>query len=35
MPLESLEPGTYSVNVVVKDELSKQTITPSARFRVE
>ncbi len=35
MPLETLEPGTYSVNVVVKDELSKQTITPSARFRVE
>ncbi len=35
MPLSTLEPGTYSFNIVVKDELSKQTITPSAKFQVE
>jgi hypothetical protein len=35
MPLNTLEPGAYSFNIVVKDELSKQTITPSAKFQVQ
>ena len=35
MPLASLAPGTYKLNIAIKDELSKQTITPSARFQVE
>ena len=35
MPLASFEPGVYDFKIVVKDELSQQTITPSARFQVE
>ena len=35
MPLATLEPGVYDFNIVIRDELSKQTISPSARFQVE
>lgn len=35
MPLANLEPGLYSLKITVLDEVSKQTITPSARFQVE
>ena len=35
VPLAPLAPGTYSFNIAVTDELSQQTITPSARFQVE
>ena len=35
MPLANFEPGVYDFKIVVKDELSQQTITPSARFQVE
>jgi len=35
MPLAALEPGVYDFKIVIKDELSKQTISPSARFQVE
>jgi GWxTD domain-containing protein len=34
-PLGNLAPGTYRVTVKVNDNLSKQTIAPSARFVVE
>ena len=35
LPLGSLEPGTYRITIKVNDNVSKQTITPSARFAVE
>ncbi|HEX8992242.1 MAG TPA: GWxTD domain-containing protein [Anaerolineales bacterium] len=35
MSLASLEPGIYQVTIKVDDKLSKQTIAPTARFRVE
>ena len=35
MPLATLEPGSYSFNIAVKDELNQKSITPSARFQVE
>ncbi|HTD22884.1 MAG TPA: GWxTD domain-containing protein [Terriglobales bacterium] len=35
MPLASLEPGTYRLTIKVNDNVSKQTITPSANFAVE
>jgi len=35
MPLTSLEPGTYRVTIKVNDHVSKQEISPSARFAVE
>ncbi len=35
MPLASLEPGMYQVTIKVDDKLSKQTIAPTAQFRVE
>jgi len=35
VPLTSLPPGTYQVTIQVKDNVSKQTINPSAKFVVE
>ncbi|MDR3763615.1 MAG: GWxTD domain-containing protein [Acidobacteriota bacterium] len=35
MPLANLEPGLYSLKITVQDDVSKQTISPSARFQVE
>src|SRR5205814_9114141 len=35
MPLTSLPPGTYRLTIKVNDNISKQTITPSANFAVE
>jgi len=35
MALSSLEPGIYNVRVTVNDNISKQTINPSARFMVQ
>ena len=33
--LANLEPGLYNLKVTVNDEVTKQTINPSARFQVE
>lgn len=35
MPLANLEPGLYNLKVTVNDEVTKQIISPSARFQVE
>ena len=35
MPLANLDPGIYILKVTVNDEVTKQTINPSARFQVE
>ena len=35
MPLANLDPGLYSLKITVNDEVTKQTINPSARFQVE
>ena len=35
LPLASVEPGIYQVTIKVDDKVSKQTITPTARFAVE
>ncbi len=35
MPLANLDPGLYNLKVTVNDEVTKQTINPSARFQVE
>ena len=35
MPLTNLEPGLYSLKITVNDDVTKQTISPSARFQVE
>ncbi len=35
MQLANLEPGLYNLKVTVNDEVTKQTINPSARFQVE
>ena len=35
MPLANLDPGLYNLKVTVSDEVTKQTINPSARFQVE
>jgi hypothetical protein len=35
MPLNSLPPGSYRLTIKVNDNISKQTITPSANFAVE
>ncbi len=35
LPLASLEPGIYQVTIKVDDRISKQTISPTARFSVE
>jgi GWxTD domain-containing protein len=35
LSLGSLEPGIYQIKITVKDNVSQQTITPTARFAVE
>jgi len=35
MPLASLEPGTYRLTIKVNDNISRQTIAPSANFAVQ
>jgi GWxTD domain-containing protein len=35
MPLANLDPGVYNLKITVNDEVTKQTINPSARFQVE
>jgi GWxTD domain-containing protein len=35
LPTQSLEPGVYSVTIKVDDKVSKQTISPTAKFAVE
>ena len=35
LPLNSLAPGVYQVTIKVNDLLSKQTISPTAKFAVE
>ena len=35
MPLANLDPGLYNLKVTVNDEVTKQSINPSARFQVE
>lgn len=35
MPLSSLAPGKYKLEITVTDQLSKKTITPSAEFTVK
>jgi hypothetical protein len=35
MQLNNLEPGLYNLKVTVNDEVTKQSINPSARFQVE
>jgi GWxTD domain-containing protein len=35
MPLANLEPGLYSLKITVLDDVTKQSINPSARFQVE
>ncbi|HWR17672.1 MAG TPA: GWxTD domain-containing protein [Terriglobales bacterium] len=35
LPLASLEPGIYQITIKVNDNVSKQVITPTAKFAVE
>jgi hypothetical protein len=35
LPLNNLGPGTYQVTIKVNDLVSKQTISPTAKFAVE
>jgi GWxTD domain-containing protein len=35
LPLAGMEPGTYQITIKVNDNLSQQTISPTARFAVE
>jgi GWxTD domain-containing protein len=35
MPLASLEPGAYNVQITISDQVTKQTINTSARFQIE
>ena len=35
LPLAGVAPGTYQVSIKIDDRVSKQTITPTARFAVE
>ncbi|HSA91607.1 MAG TPA: GWxTD domain-containing protein [Terriglobales bacterium] len=35
LPIENLPPGTYQLTIKVNDNLSKQTISPTAKFSVE
>ncbi len=35
LPLTSLDPGIYRITIKVNDNISKQTISPTARFAVE
>ncbi len=34
MPLQSLAPGRYTVNIQVKDKVKNQTIAPSVAFEL-
>jgi hypothetical protein len=35
LPLNKLDPGVYQVTIKVNDLVSKQTISPTAKFAVE
>ena len=35
LPLDKVEPGLYQITIKVSDNISKQTVTPTARFVVE
>ncbi len=35
LSLDSLEPGTYQITIKVDDKISKQTVSPTAKFSVE
>jgi len=35
LPLQSLEPGQYTLNMKVVDRNSNQTLTPTANFTVK
>jgi len=35
MSLATLDPGVYSVQITVNDQVTKQTVHPSARFQIE
>ncbi len=35
LPLDKVEPGLYQITIKVSDNISKQTVAPSARFVVE
>jgi hypothetical protein len=35
VPLSSLQPGVYQVTIKVNDQVSKQSIAPSAKFAVQ
>jgi hypothetical protein len=35
IPLSQLDPGVYQVTIKVNDQISKQTITPTAKFVVQ
>jgi hypothetical protein len=35
LPLDKVEPGLYQITIKVSDNISKQTVTPSAKFVVE
>jgi FlaG/FlaF family flagellin (archaellin) len=35
LPLQSLEPGQYTLNMKVVDRNSKQTLTPTANFTIK
>jgi GWxTD domain-containing protein len=35
LPLGNLEPGLYQISIKVSDNISKQTITPTAKFVIE
>jgi hypothetical protein len=35
LPLAKLEPGVYQVTIKVSDQVSKQTISPTAKFAVQ
>jgi len=34
LPLKLMQPGKYTLQIKVKDNVSKQTLTPSATFEV-
>jgi 5-hydroxyisourate hydrolase-like protein (transthyretin family) len=34
MPLQQLQPGKYTVQIKVKDNVTKQTLAPSATFEL-
>jgi hypothetical protein len=35
LPLDKVEPGLYQITIKVSDNISKQTVAPTARFVVE